>query len=135
MYLSLLSTEISLKAMLEKAGKPTAEIRQRLHKLAGLLCDLGQCEIEVEVAGAPKFVSASRLRACGLKQGDGEGTVGKVIEAESEGASKYPNNVRYGDVRHYPAPVVAEMASVVAAFAHKHWKTIRVAAGVGQPPP
>jgi hypothetical protein len=126
LYLSLLSTEISLKAMLEKAGKPLAGIRKRSHKLADLLSDLGQCEIEVEIAGAPRFVSASRLRACSLKQGDGEVTIGKVIDAESEGASQYPNNVRYGDLlHHFPPPVVAQMASTVAAFADKHWQTIR----------
>jgi hypothetical protein len=129
LYLSLLSTEISLKAMLEKAGKPSAEIRKRSHKLADLLCDLGKCEIEVEIDGTPRFVSASRLRACSLKQDDGEVTIGRVIDAESEGASQYPNNVRYGNLlRHFPAPIVAQMASVVAAFADKHWQTIRVAA-------
>jgi hypothetical protein len=126
LYLSLLSTEISLKAMLEKAGKPVAEIRKRSHKLADLLTDLSQCEIEVEIAGAPKFVPASRLRAYSLKQGDGEVTIGKVIDAESEGASSYPNNVRYGDLlQHFQPPVVAQMASMVAAFADKHWQTIR----------
>jgi hypothetical protein len=63
LYLSLLSTEILLKAMLEHAGKPVAEIRERGHQLADLLTDLGLCEIEVEVTpGCHRYVPASRLR-------------------------------------------------------------------------
>ena len=45
LYLSLLSTEITLKAMLERAGKPVPDIRARSHRLAELLSDLGQCEV------------------------------------------------------------------------------------------
>jgi hypothetical protein len=126
LYLSLLSTEISLKAMLEKAGKPVAEIRARSHNCAELLNDLGQCEIEVE-NGTPRFVPASRLRACIIKQDEGETTVGKMMDAESEGASLYPNQVRYGNqLRHYPPAAVAQMASAVADFARKHWQAVRV---------
>jgi hypothetical protein len=128
LYLSLLSTEISLKAMLEQAGKPLCEIRNRGHNVAELLEDLGQCEIKVETdPGTRQFVSASRLRACSIEQGEAQITVGRVIEAEAEGASPYPNNVRYGDrLHHYPPAVVAQMASVVADFARKHWQTVRV---------
>jgi hypothetical protein len=129
LYLSFLSTEISLKAMLEKAGKPVPEIRNRNHKVAKLLKDLGQCQVEVEfVPGTRKFDSASRLRACIIEQGKAQITVGEVIEAEQKGASSYPSNVRYGDqLKHYPPAVVAQMASVVAVFARQHWHTLRVA--------
>lgn len=128
LYLSLLSTEISLKAMLERAGKPVSEIRARSHRLAELLSDLGQCEVEVEVvSGTKQYVSASRLRGCLLKHGSAESTIGAVIAAESQGASRYPNQVRYGDVlRHVPAEVVAEMASKVSAFARRHWNSLRI---------
>jgi hypothetical protein len=127
LYLSLLSTEISLKSMLERAGKPVDEIRARSHRLADLLTDLGQCKVEVEVTpGNRMYVPASRLRACSLKYGATESTVGKVIDAESQGASTYPNQVRYGDfLRHYPPEVVAQMASKVAAFAREHWHSLR----------
>jgi hypothetical protein len=128
LYLSLLSTEITLKAMLERAGKPVPEIRVRSHRLAELLSDLGECEVEVEMTpGTKRYVSASRLRACPLKHGDGESTVGAVIDAESQGASTYPNQVRYGDVlRHFPAEVVAQMATKVSAFARKYWQSLRI---------
>jgi hypothetical protein len=126
-YLSFLSAEISLKAMLEKAGKPVPEIWKRLHKVAELLEDLGQCEVEVEIGpGTRQFVSASRLRACSIEQNEAQITVGKVIEAEKEGASSYPNKLRYGEQwRHYPAPVLAKMASAVAVFARQHWDSLR----------
>lgn len=128
LYLSLLSTEISLKAMLERAGRPMAEIRAQSHRLANLLTDLTQCEIEVEVTPNNRFfVPATRLRACTIRHGDAETTVGAIIDAENQGASTYPNQIRYGDVlRHYPPEMVAQMAAKVAAFARQHWQSIHV---------
>jgi len=128
LYLSFLSSEISLKAMLERAGKPVAEIRAHSHRLSELLKALGQCDVEAEVTpGNHMYVSASRLRGCTIKHGDAQVTVGAVMEAESQGASTYPNQVRYGDfLRHYPPDVVAQMARVVAAFARRHWQSIPV---------
>jgi hypothetical protein len=49
LYLSLLSTEILLKSMLEQAGIMVKDIRDRSHKLVDLLSDIGQCQVEVEV--------------------------------------------------------------------------------------
>ena len=128
LYLSLLSAEVTLKAMLEHAGKPVSEIRARSHRLATLLSDLDQCEIEVEVPPETKrYVSASRLRSRSLSHGDAISTVGAVIDAESQGASKYPNQVRYGEVlRHFPAEVLAKMAVEISAFAREHWESLRV---------
>jgi hypothetical protein len=127
LYLSLLSSEISLKSMLEQSGKPVQDIRKRSHRLAELLADLGQCDIEVEVvAGNYQRVPASRLRACSIQHQDTSTTVGAVIDAESQGASAYPNQIRYGDLlQHYPPEVVAEMASKVAEFARKYWHSLR----------
>ncbi len=127
LYLSLLSTEISLKAMLEQAGKSVAEIRKRSHRLSELFTDLGRCEVEVEVTpGVSSWVSASRLRSCTLEHGEARSTVGNVIDAESQGASQYPNQVRYGDLlRHFPPGVVTQMSAKVAAFARQHWQSIR----------
>lgn len=127
LYLSLLSAEISLKAMLERAGKPVASIRARAHRLAELLSDLGQCEVEVEVTpGTKQYVPASRIRSILLSHGSAQSTVGAVVDAESQGASTYPNQVRYGEVlHHFPAEVVAQMAAEVSAFAREHWHSIR----------
>lgn len=113
--------------MLEQAGKPVAEIRRRYHRLSKLLIDLSQCEVEVEVTpGVRKWVSASRLCSLTLDHKEARSTVGDVIDAESQGASQYPNEVRYGDLlRHFPPEVVAQMAAKVAAFARQHWQSIR----------
>lgn len=128
LYLSLLSTEITLKAMLERAGMPVSAIRARSHRLAELLSGLGQCEMEVEIApGARRYVSATRIRATPLNQGSAQSTVGAVIDAENQGASIYPNQVRYGEVlRHFPAEVVVQMATKVSVFAREHWQSVRI---------
>jgi len=49
-----LSCEISLKALLEKAGVPIKKIRKRSHDLSGLLRDIGDCEIEIEISCGEK---------------------------------------------------------------------------------
>lgn len=128
LYLSLLSTEIVLKAMLERAGKPVPDIRARSHRLKELLADLGKCEVEVEVTpGVRRYVSASRIRAIPLRNSSVQSTVGAVIDAESQGASTYPNQVRYGEVlRHFPAEIVTQMAVAVSAFAREHWHNVRI---------
>jgi predicted hydrocarbon binding protein len=43
LYLSLLSSEIVMKALLEKAGRPISKIRARSHNLKNLLEDIGDC--------------------------------------------------------------------------------------------
>jgi len=129
LYLSLLSTEISLKSMLERAGNPVAEIRARSHRLADLLTDLGRCEVEVEVTpGKRMYIPASCLRSIPLKHDGAKSTVGRVIDAEKQQrVSTYPNQIRYGEVlHHYPPEAVAQMAAEVVAFAHQHWQSIRV---------
>ena len=128
LYLSLLSSEISLKALLEKAGMPVSEIRNRSHNLKALLKDIGQCEVQIEIAsGTSRWCSAIRLRAVLVDPNYANGTVGALLEAEVAGASKYPNQIRYGDLlEHYPAELVEKMASAIAAWAKENWDSIRV---------
>lgn len=126
LYLSLLSIEITLKAMLERAGKPVEEIRVLSHSLTKLLFELSKCEVEVEVVSKRQFVPATRLRACEIEHGNVIITVGEILDAEKLGASKYPSQIRYGDVlSHFPAEVVAKAAARVALFAREHWQDIR----------
>ena len=129
LYLSLLSTEVSLKAMLEQAGVALPKIRKRSHDLAGLLSDLGHCTVGTQITlGKDMKVPASRLRSEPLAHGSASSTVGTIIDAEKAGASKYPNNVRYGELpSHYPPEIVSQMAIKVAAFAKKHWKSLQTA--------
>lgn len=50
LYLNLLSSEISLKVLLERAGRPVAQIWAHSHNLSALLQDLGTCEVEDQIA-------------------------------------------------------------------------------------
>jgi len=129
LYLSLLSTEVSLKAMLEKAGMALPKIRKRSHDLAGLMKDLGRCTVGTTITpGKDMRVPASRLRGVPLTYASESSTVGKVIDAEREGASAYPGGVRYGKLpKHYPPELVSQMATAVALFARKHWTSLHAA--------
>ena len=128
LYLSLLSGEIALKALLEKAGKPISEIRRRSHNLRQLLRDIDVCEVEVEIAsGEMRWCSASRLRAVVVDQRYGNATIGVLLNSDEVGASRYPGEVRYGDMlRHYPVDVMAKMAVLVCEWANNNWNTIRI---------
>lgn len=128
LYLGLLSTEISLKALLEQAGVPVEAIRARSHRLADLLSDLDRCQVEVEILGGRRFVPGSRVRRITLHYGDARSTVGEVIDSKDEEQSIYPGQVRYGNkLRHFPAEVIVDMATRMAEFAREHWLTIRKA--------
>jgi hypothetical protein len=127
LYLSRLSIEIALKAALEKAGVKERNIRGRSHNLIELLNDITKCEIDVEISTlAIKRVKATGIRAITIRQENGVTTVGAIIDAEDQGASKYPNNIRYGnDIIDYPPQVVAACSKAVVAWVKLHWNTIR----------
>jgi len=127
LYLSLLSAEIAMKALLEKAGKPVIEIRTRSHDVAALLRDVAECLIHVDVAPNNwKQVKATRLRGEVVDPNFANATIGKMLRAEEAGASKYPNEVRYGTVpRHYPPELMQRMAAKLVAWARSHWNDIR----------
>jgi HEPN domain-containing protein len=128
MYLSLLASEIALKALLEQAGQPVTQIRARSHNLKLLLEDLGRCQIQVEIApDHVRWMSASSLRAVTVDPNYGNATVGTLLEAESVGASTYPNQIRYGEsFRHYPPQLIMKMALEIAKWAKQHWEDIRL---------
>jgi hypothetical protein len=128
LYLSLLSTEITLKSILEQAGKPVRHIRARSHDLSALLQDVAECTITAEVVhGTSRKRPASNVRALTIDSSYANATVGTLLEAKDKGASKYPNQVRYGSsLEHYPPELVVKMASAVITWAHEHWNDIRV---------
>ena len=128
LYLSLLSCEIILKAFLERAGKPIKEIKARSHNLEGLLDDLGCCEVEEDIGnGILEWVPAVRLRSEVVKINTGESTVGKLLAGESQGASGYPNQIRYGDrLYHFPPEAVLNSAAVIHQWVQDRWNRIRL---------
>ena len=128
LYLSLLACEIILKALLEQAGVPANKIRKRSHKLSELLLDLGSCKVKDDIgSGTNRWVSARRLRSIEVDKNFSDATIGKIIEAESAGASTYPNKIRYGEnPTHYDPELVLKAATLMAVWARKHWTSIRV---------
>ncbi len=128
LYLSSLASEITLKALLEKAGMPVEKIKARGHNLSGLLIDLGKCQIQAEVtAGSRSWVSATRLRSKVVDNRYSDATVGKLLTGEERGASKYPNELRYGDhFEDYPPELKLGAAKTVLEWAKEHWEDIRL---------
>lgn len=126
LYLSLLSIEISLKYLLEKAGVPVKEIRKRSHNIEALLNDLGKCEVRVNIGGSEKWVSASRIRSRIVSPMYAGATIGSLLEGERKGASRYPNEIRYGKPpRHFPPRLVFDCAVKVAEWADDYSARIR----------
>lgn len=126
LYLSCLACEIALKALLEHSGKPVAEITKLRHNLVALLKELGKCKVEVPIVkDFLAWVPATRLRSVTVDERFANATVGTILSAEDQGASKYPNEIRYGNaIRHYPHQLVLEAAVCVTDWAKKHREKI-----------
>jgi hypothetical protein len=126
LYLSLLSCEISLKAILEKAGYTIKELKKRSHDFSGLIKDLCFCDlVGTGVAGSKPFTGA-RLLSERVDPNIGNGTVGALLKGEEQGASKYPNEIRYGElVRHFPPMLMLNCASVVCEWCKENISKIK----------
>ncbi len=126
-YLSRLSMEISLKALLEQAGKPVQQIRSRSHELNDLLADLDECEVASSSNDASMiWTSANVVREQKIDLGMVKIPIGELVVATHPDLSKYPNQIRYGAtvVDFHPVFLIAS-AKVLVSWAHNHWKTIR----------
>jgi len=129
LYLSCLSIEISLKAIMEEAGITTARLRRLSHNHKNLLEELeSKCEVEVEVTpDNTRWVSASRLRSVTVDSSFSNATVGVLLQAETAGASVYPNQIRYGSsLTHYPAEVMLEVAKKILSWVNEFFTKIKL---------
>jgi|TARA_R100000935_G_C2833557_1_gene166654 hypothetical protein len=129
LYLSLLASEIALKGLLEKAGKPISEIIGCQHRLSDLLAATDDCSVYTVCPGMDqhRWLPAKRIRALPIKVDDFSSTVGEFLSSERDGASKYPNEVRYGDsVAHFHPRAALEGARTLVAWAHEHWDCFRL---------
>ncbi|HEX7914197.1 hypothetical protein [Rudaea sp.] len=124
LYLSLVAAELTLKALLEKAGWPIEHLRfVRGHKLAELLIDLCTCEVQDSSTGI--WQSAASLCSVTVDRRYIDATVGKLLQAETAGASTYPNQIRYGeDVHHYDPVLMLGAARKALEWAKNHEQTI-----------
>ncbi|WP_341649125.1 hypothetical protein [Thauera humireducens] len=128
LYLSLLSCEISLKALLERAGFSVREITALSHNLRGLLDAVCRCEVNETIGGviAPMWISAARVCAIPINVADGESTVGTLLSLEEAGASRYPNQIRYGStIVHVPCEAMLQAAEKVVSWVIAHIATVR----------
>jgi hypothetical protein len=122
LYLSLLSCEVTLKALLEKAGYSTPHIRRLSHDLATLLAKTSKCSVFVN----GRWSTAAALLSIVVDARFENATLGHLLNAEHRGASRYPGNIRYGNlVRHFPAPVMQVAAQILLGWAKEHGTNIK----------
>ena len=130
LYLSLLSCEITLKALLEKVGMPIEEIKKLGHDLEGLLQRLAEGTVEeiVDASGKPRRVPATRVRGINVDPTYNDATIGKLLSLEKERASSYPNAIRYGQkVCHVDPPkLILNAAEMLLRWAEAHWDNYRL---------
>jgi hypothetical protein len=127
LYVSLVACEAALKSALEQAGRTVKDIRANSHNLSALLDQVSSCTIlEVMPSGNSKRVSASRIKAIVVDGSYSNATIGYLISAEEIGASKFPNEVRYGSVlNHFPAEVMVELANKISSWVEAHSSDIQ----------
>lgn len=109
LYTALVACEIALKYVLSEAGVAVP----KNHDLSKLVSLLSNCSVEQDVSkNVIKRVPASRIRGIVVDDNYSDATLGKLLEAEKFGASKFPNEIRYGQtLKHFPASVM-QQASV-----------------------
>ena len=53
-------------------------------------------------------------------------TIGHLLDAEQNGASKFPNEIRYGQaLMHFPVSVMAKLSNKTVAWVQLHWDDIQ----------
>lgn len=126
LYLSLLSCEISLKSLLEQAGYTVKELKKRSHDFSGLIKDLCLCDlVGTGIAGSKPYTGA-KLLSQEVDPNIGNGTVGALLKGEEQGASKYPNEIRYGElVRHFPPMLMLSCASKICEWSKENISKIK----------
>jgi hypothetical protein len=134
LYAARLSIELALKSLLECACVPVPAIKSSRHDLAKLLNNVEQCEVKVLIApDLWDWVSASRLRSIAISTEEGMASVAEIVEAESIGASRYPNELRYGSsLVDFPSVAVAQAAEKVVDWAFEHKSSIRIRLNDGE---
>lgn len=123
LYTALVACEIALKYALAQAGVLVPKTHD-LSKLMGLVSD---CSVEDEITkGVIKRVPASRIRGVSVSDNYRDATLGKLLEAEEFGASKFPNEIRYGHtLEHFPASVMQQASIQLISWIRHHAPSIQ----------
>jgi hypothetical protein len=135
LYLCHLSCEITLKALLEKAGKPIQDIRACSHDFNKMFQPFFlEVETYREVGnniyrwGPAGHIGCDQTKEGSYKSTDiYEPTVRAMLTDER--TSRYPSNLRYaGDnISSYPPQELIKAAKILLNDAHKYWDNIRLA--------
>lgn len=130
LYLSLLSSEISLKALLEKAGYATERLKRRSHDLSCLMKDLCSCDLPGTEDADAKKLGAGILLSKLVDPAFPHVSVGIMLTlsaVEFSGASKYQIKKYYGGIlRHYPPLTVLSCAEIVCRWAKENLPRIKI---------
>jgi hypothetical protein len=120
LYLSCLSCEISMKALLERVGYTEQELKRYSHKLDKLLQLVGECEF------SDTHRKATSVRAQKVVSGRVNGTIGTLLTAEISGYSVYPNEIRYGkEIKHYHPKDMLDCAKILSQWCLENEKKLR----------
>jgi hypothetical protein len=69
---------------------------------------------------------AARVRSVCIDLGFLQMPIGTIIDAEDQGASTYPNQIRYGErLIDFDPGFVSSMAVLLGKWAREHWNVIR----------
>jgi hypothetical protein len=128
LYLSHLSCEITLKALLEKAGKPIKDIIACSHDFEKMFKPFFvEVEINKEVGNnIYRWVKAGGIGCEQTKEGIYEPTVRTMLTDKK--TSQYPSNLRYaGDhISAYPPQELIKASKILLNDALKYWDNIRL---------
>lgn len=123
LYMSLVSCEISLKYIVAKA-----KVRvPKTHDLSKLVDLVSACTVEDEITmGTIMRVPASRIRSVVACEKYVNATLGNLLESELIGASKFPNEIRYGHVlKHFPAEVMQKASMRLLTWVKRYENSIQ----------
>lgn len=123
LYAALVACEIALKYALSEAGITVP----KTHDLSKLMRLVSDCSVEEEVSnGVIKRVPASRIRGVSASDNHSDATLGKLLEAEGFGASKFPNEIRYGHtLKHFPASVMQQASLQLISWVKRYVPSIK----------
>lgn len=123
LYTALVACEIALKYALAEAGVSVP----KTHDLSTLIDLLSNCTVEEEISvGVIKRVSASRVRSVSASADYNNATLGNLLAADEFGASKFPNEIRYGEIlKHFPAPIMQQASLQLIAWVKRHVSSIQ----------
>ena len=129
LYLSYLSCEITLKAILERAGKPVRDIIACSHNFDKIFQPFfSEVEIYKEVENnVYRWVKAGGIGCEQTTKGLYEPVVRTMLTDKR--ISQYPSNLRYaGDhISAYPPQELIKASRILLEDARKYWDNIRLA--------